>query len=74
MRSLSGFMSMLAVDAPMPVLTKQLEEVERIAREVDALVGTSLFEDGGAVLSDPGKLMRLYTLFQGRQASGSDSE
>lgn len=74
LRAFTSFMDMLAVDAPTPVLARQMDELEAIAKEIDALAGTSLFEsDVFTRLGDSGKLMRLYELFQYRQARDSES-
>lgn len=75
LRAFSDFSDMLAVDAPTPVLARQLDELEKIAAEVDAMAGTGLFDSNVfATLGDTGKLMRLYELLQYRQAQNPTSE
>jgi hypothetical protein len=75
LRSLSMFADMLAVSAPTSVLARQAAEMEQIAREVDAMAGSGLF-DGNAwsVITDMANLMRVYELIQQRQADSADSE
>jgi len=66
---------MVAIDAPTPLLARQMDELEKIFAEVDALAGTSLYEnDVWSVLGDMGKLMRLYEVLQHRQAQKAASE
>jgi len=75
LRAFSDFSSMLAVDAPTPVLARQLDELEKIAEEIDTLSGSGLFEsDVFGALGDTGKLMRIWELLQYRQAQKSASE
>jgi len=75
LRALSEFADMVAVDAPTPVLARQIDELEQIFFEVDALAGTGLYNnDIWAVLGDAGKLMRLYEVLQHRQAQKTTSE
>lgn len=73
LRALSDFTDMLALEVPTPVLARQLDEMEVIAKEVDALAGSSLFDnDIFGTLGDTTKLMRLYELLQYRQAQKSE--
>lgn len=75
LRAFSNFADMLAVDAPTPVLARQMEELEKIARDVDSIAGSGLFEsDVFGLLGDGVKLMRLYELLQYRQAQRPSSE
>jgi hypothetical protein len=74
LRSLSAFADMVAIDAPTPVLARQMDELEKIFSEVDALAGTNLCEnDIWSVVGDMGKLMRLYEVLQHRQAQKAAS-
>lgn len=75
LRAVSDFADMVAVDAPTPVLSKQLGELEGIFREVDQLAGTQLYDNSiWKVVGDPLKLMRLYELLQHRQAQEPTAE
>lgn len=75
LRAVSDFSYMLSVEAPTPVLAKQLDELEKVAAEIDTLAGSGLFDsDVFGTLSDPIKLMRLYELMQHRQAQKPASE
>jgi hypothetical protein len=75
LRSFSEFADLVAIDAPTPLLARQMDELEKIFAEVDALAGTSLYEnDVWSVLGDMGKLMRLYEVLQHRQAQKAASE
>lgn len=69
LRAFSDFADMLAIDAPTPVLSRQLDELEKIAEEIDTMAGTKIFESNVfATLGDMGKLMRLYEVLQSRPA------
>jgi len=78
LRSFSDFADMLAVDAPTSVLARQLDELEEIAGDIDVLAqsseGKRLADFWSGLIADPGKLMRLYELFQHRQAQDPGSE
>lgn len=75
LRALSDFADMVAVDAPISMLSRQLAVLEQIAHDVDALAETKLFEnDVFGVIGDASKLMRLYEVLQHRQAQKSASE
>jgi len=75
LRALLDFADMLSVDAPTPVLVRQVEEMEAITKEIDALTGSGLFDsDVFGTLSDASKLMRLYELLQHRQAQKPPTE
>ena len=73
LRALSDFTDMLALEVPTPVLARQLDEMEVIAKEVDTLAASGLFDnDIFGTLGDTTKLMRLYELLQYRQAQKSE--
>ena len=75
LQALSNFADMLAIDAPTPVLARQLDEMERVARDIDTMAESGVFEkDVFSMLGDPTRLMRLYELLQHRQAQTPDSE
>lgn len=72
LRAVSGFADMVAIGAPTPTLARQLDELEKIFIEVDRLAGTNMYES--LDFGDPTQLMRLYELFQFRQAQKPGSE
>lgn len=75
LQALSNFADMLAIDAPTPVLARQLDELEKVARDIDAMSKSGIFErDVFSMLGDPTRLMRLYELLQHRQAQTPDPE
>jgi hypothetical protein len=75
LRAFSDFADMVAVEAPTPVLVRQLDEVEKVFRDVDQLAGTQLYDSSvWGIVGDPVKLMRLYEVLQHRQAQKSPSE
>lgn len=75
LQALSSFADMLAIDAPTPVLVRQLAEMEKITREIYQTAGVSFAGDiFGGIVDDPVKLMRLYELVQHRQAQAPYSE
>jgi hypothetical protein len=72
MRAISSFADMVAVGAPTPMLARQLDELEAIFIEIDQLAGTNMYEN--LDFGDMGQLMKLYELFQFRQAQKPGSE
>lgn len=75
LRAFSDFTNMLLINAPTPVLARQLDELEKIAAEIDSMARSGLFDsDVFSTLGDAGKLMRIYELLQYRQAQKPASE
>ncbi len=73
LRAFSDFVAMLSVDAPTPVLSRQMDELERLAREIDQLAGTGLQESGAwAVVGNMGKLMRIAEVMQYRDRQAQE--
>lgn len=70
LRALSEFADMVAIDAPIPVLSRQLDQMEVLFIEIDKLAGTGLHENAiWSIVGDPMRLMRLYEVLQHRQAA-----
>lgn len=73
LRAFSDFVDMLSVDAPTPVLARQMDELERLAREIDQLAGAGLQENGAwAVIGNMGKLMRIAEVMQYRDRQAQE--
>lgn len=67
--SASGFRDMLAVDAPTPVLSRQVDEMVALLQKIGLLAESDLLGEGTnfwSLLGD--NTMKLYSLLQHRQA------
>lgn len=67
-KSIADFKSMLAIDAPRPLLSRQVDEMSTLFEQIDKLTGDTLLggeQDIWALASS--KMMTLYDLVQARQ-------
>jgi hypothetical protein len=75
LRALSEFADMVAISAPVSVLSRQVDEMEKIFSEIDQLAGSRLRDNEiWSIVGDPAQLMRLYEVLQHRQAQKRVSE
>jgi fructoselysine-6-P-deglycase FrlB-like protein len=71
--ALSEFADMLAIDAPEGMLANQLQELERVARQIDAMTESGIFaEDRIAAVTSGENLLKLWTLLEKKRAESPE--